>query len=205
MIKGDSGEYELLTEAVKSSFKLKSNGYYLTCEIGVREGLGSKIMMDEMRNKNHGTPHHVGIDPYGDLTYVHFDEDNDFIEHPKTDYTNLMKLRLKKDLIDYPNFHLMEMTDKEYMDKYRNGLTVYDNKPKLLDSYTCVHFDGPHRTVDVVRQVIFFCDRSHVGTTFCFDDYKTYKMELIGHLCDSYGFRPIKKGKQRYVIRKEYE
>jgi len=35
-IKGDSGEYELLTEAVKSSYKLKTNNYYLTCEIGVR-------------------------------------------------------------------------------------------------------------------------------------------------------------------------
>ena len=36
------------------------------------------------------------------LTYVHFDKEHDFIEHPKTDYTNLMKLRLKKDMIDYP-------------------------------------------------------------------------------------------------------
>jgi len=203
-IKGDSGEYELLTEAVKSAYKLKSNDYYLTCEIGVREGLGSKIIMDEMRAKNHGAHHHIGIDPYGDLTYSHFDEDNDFIEHPKTDYTNLMKLRLKKDMIDYPNFHLMEMTDAEFMYKYHNGLTIYEDKPKLLDKYTLVHFDGPHKTVDVLRETLFFCDRSHVGTTFCFDDYKLYKMDLIGHLCDSYGFRPIKKGKQRYVIRKEY-
>ena len=204
-IKGDSGEYELLTEAVKSAYKLKSNDYYLTCEIGVREGLGSKIIMDEMKTKNHGTPHHVGIDPYGDLTYVHFDEDNDFIEHPKTDYTNLMKLRLKKDLIDYPNFHLMEMTDCEFMYKYRRGLTIYEDKPKLLDKYTVVHLDGPHRTVDVLREVLFFCDRSHVGTTFCFDDYKLYKMDLIDNVCYQHGFRSIKKGKQRYVIRKEYD
>ena len=28
-IKGDSSEYELLTEAVKSSYKLKTNDYYL--------------------------------------------------------------------------------------------------------------------------------------------------------------------------------
>ena len=58
--------------------------------------MGSKIIMDEMKNKNHGTPHHVGIDPYGDIKYVHFDKEHDFIEHPKTDYTNLMKLRFKK-------------------------------------------------------------------------------------------------------------
>ena len=205
MIKGDSGEYELLTEAVKSSYKLKTNDYYLTCEIGVREGLGSKIIMDEMKTKNHGTHHHIGIDPYGDIKYRHFDKEHDFIEHPKTDYTNLMKLRLKKDLIDYPNFHLMEMTDCEFMSKYRSGLTIYDDKPKLLDKYTVVHFDGPHRTVDVLREALFFCDRSHVGTTFCFDDYKLYNMELIECACMEHGFKEIKKGDQKKVLRKEYE
>ena len=205
MIKGDSGEYELLAAAVKSAYKLQSIDYYLTCEIGVREGMGSKIMMDEIQNKNHGTHHHIGIDPYGDLTYVHFDENNAVVEHPKTDYTNLMKLRLKKDLIDYPNFHLMEMTDCEFMSKYRSGLTIYDDKPKLLDKYTVVHFDGPHRTVDVLREVLFFCDRSHVGTTFCFDDYKLYNMELIECACMEHGFKEIKKGDQKKVLRKEYE
>jgi len=200
-IKGDSGEYELLAEAVKSSYKLKSNEYYLTCEVGVREGLGSKIIMDEMRNKNHGTHHHIGIDPYGDIKYLHYDKDT---SPPKTDYTNLMKLRLKKDLIDYPNFHLMEMTDAEFMYKYRNGLTIYEDKPKFLNKYTVVHFDGPHRTVDVLKEVLFFCDRSHVGTTFCFDDYKLYKMDLIDKVCYEHGFRPIKKGNQKYVIRKEH-
>ena len=116
-----------------------------------------------------------------------------------------MKLRLKKDLIDYPNFHLMEMTDCEFMYKYRSGLTISDDKPKLLDKYTVVHFDGPHRTVDVLREVLFFCDRSHVGTTFCFDDYKLYKKDRIDKVCYEHGFRSIKKGKQRYVIRKEYD
>ena len=200
-VKGDSSEYELLAEAVKSSYKLKSDGYYLTCEIGVREGLGSKIIMGEMKTKNHGTHHHIGIDPYGNLNYAHYDDNKTYV----ADYTNQMKQNLKKDMIDYPNFHLMEMTDGEFMYKYRNGLTIYEDKPKLLNKYTVVHFDGPHRTVDVLREVLFFCDRSHVGTTFCFDDYKKYKMEVIGHVCDSHGFRPIKKGKQRYVIRKEYD
>ena len=199
-IRGDGGDYELLKEAVKSSYKLGPDDYYLTCEIGVREGLGSKIIMDVMRSKNRVTHHHIGIDPYGNLNYAHYDNTKSYA----LDYTNEMKLRLKKDLIDYPNFHLMEMTDGEFMYKYHNGLTVYEDKPKLLDTYTMVHFDGPHQTVDVLRQALFFCDRSHVGTTFCFDDYKKYEMELIGKMCESHGFRTIKKGKQRYVIRKEY-
>ena len=199
-IRGDSCEYELLAEAVKSSYKLKSNGYYLTCEIGVREGLGSKGIMDEMESKNHGTHHHIGIDPYGNLNYAHYDDNKPYV----ADYTNKMKQNLKKDMIDYPNFHLIEMTDHEFMYQYRNGLTIYEDKPKLLNKYT-VHFDGPHRTVEILREVLFFCDRSHVGTTFCIDDYTLYKMDIIDKICHEHGFRPIKKGKQKYVIRKEYE
>jgi len=215
-IRGDSGEYDLLKKAAQSCFKLDSSSYILTCEIGVREGLGSKIMMDEMSTKNHGTHYHIGIDPYGSLKYPHFDDRNlpdnresriVAIEPGGTGakYSNTMRDQLKEDFLPYPNFHLMNMTDTEFMDKYRNGFTVYESKPELLEQYTCVHFDGPHRTTDILRQVLFFCDRSHVGTTFCFDDYQIFNMELIGHLCDSYGFRPIKKGKQKYVIRKEYK
>ena len=42
------------------------NNYKLSCEIGVREGLGSKIILDSLQ------PHeHYGIDPYGNLKYQH--------------------------------------------------------------------------------------------------------------------------------------
>jgi hypothetical protein len=41
-----------------------------SCEIGVREGLGSKIIMDNVRNNYI----HVGVDPYGDLVYQHCDD-----------------------------------------------------------------------------------------------------------------------------------
>ena len=43
MIKGDSTEYHLITEQIG---KLKLGQVTLTCEIGLREGLGSKIIMD---------------------------------------------------------------------------------------------------------------------------------------------------------------
>ena len=47
MIRGDSSEYELLKEWVRTlPFFSESPAQVLTCEIGVREGLGSKIIMD---------------------------------------------------------------------------------------------------------------------------------------------------------------
>ena len=58
MIKGDSAEYDLL-EKWSKDFDCQG---YKTCEIGVREGLGSKIIMDGVRNNYI----HVGVDPNGD-------------------------------------------------------------------------------------------------------------------------------------------
>ena len=64
MIKGDSEEYDLL----EKWSKFDCQGHY-SCEIGVRQGLGSKIIMDNVINNKT----HVGIDPYGNLSYQHYD------------------------------------------------------------------------------------------------------------------------------------
>ena len=66
MIQGDSTEYEILEEACKT---LDGDNLF-TAEIGVRQGQGSKIILDTLKNKNHW---HIGIDPYGDIDYLHFD------------------------------------------------------------------------------------------------------------------------------------
>jgi hypothetical protein len=51
MIRGDSKDYNLLDSWVKG-LKITSN--ILSCEIGVREGLGSKIIMDGIRTRRRG-------------------------------------------------------------------------------------------------------------------------------------------------------
>ena len=52
MIKGDSTDYNLLDNWVRT-LKIKTDKV-LTCEIGVREGLGSKIIMDGIRGQATG-------------------------------------------------------------------------------------------------------------------------------------------------------
>ena len=216
MIKGDSEEYELLEYAVEQCYKLNNPNYILTCEIGIREGLGSKRMMDLLTTKNHKTHYHIGIDPYGSLEYPHFDDPNKWNDNRESrtvaidpggtgaTYSNTMRDQLKEDFLPYPNFHLMNMTDLKFMELYSKGLPgYYDNYPCICSEYSCVHFDGPHRTTDILRQALFFCDRSHIGTTFCFDDYQIFNMELIQCVCMAFGFEEIKKGKQKIVLRRE--
>ena len=89
MIEGDSKEYEILKEACQS---LNGDDLF-TAEIGVRRGLGSKLILMNLEHKKHW---HIGIDPYGNLDYQHYDN-----KKPTTaDYTNDMKHQLIKDL-DY--------------------------------------------------------------------------------------------------------
>ena len=66
MIKGDSSEYHLITKHIG---KLNIDRATLTCEIGLREGLGSKIIMDAVREHKPNLYKHVAIDPYNNLSY----------------------------------------------------------------------------------------------------------------------------------------
>ena len=49
MIEGDSTEYEILKEACQT---LEGDDLF-TAEIGVRQGQGSKIILDELISKKH--------------------------------------------------------------------------------------------------------------------------------------------------------
>jgi len=123
MIRGDSSDYELLE---KWSKDFDCQGHY-TCEIGVREGLGSKIIMDNCRNSYL----HVGVDPYANLKYQHYDKGPAYT----ADYTDQMRDSLVADFIEYTNqgkFRLANTTDVAFM-----------ADPANQDStFAFVHFDG---------------------------------------------------------------
>ena len=82
MIRGDSTDYELLAlNGVRVQFDCQG---FKSCEIGVREGLGSKIIIDNVINNYI----HVGVyDPYGNLKYQHYDESPEYT----CDYTDQMR------------------------------------------------------------------------------------------------------------------
>ena len=185
MIRGDSKDYNLLDNWVRT-LKLDS-GKVLTCEIGVREGLGSKIIMDGIRNRATGDYMHIGIDPYGNLKYQHYDNSPAYT----ADYTNEMRLQLEKDLSDYKEFKLFHMTDKEFMRRYPE-----------YGPFNLVHFDGPHMTRDVLNEAVYFAERSATNTRFIFDDFKGYNMILISNVLEYYGFKEIDKGDNKICLEK---
>jgi hypothetical protein len=204
MIRGDSTNYELLDKWAKNISKrvevFESGGggtdiahedwNPVSVEIGVREGLGSKIIMDAFREHIKGSKtsyRHIGIDPYGNLKYQHYDDSPAYT----ADYTEEMRLQLEKDLMHYPEFKLYHMTDIEFMNRY------YD-----LEYVDFVHFDGPHMTRDVLREAIFFADRARLGARFVFDDHSKYAMSIIANVLLYFNFKTIEMGENKCLLEK---
>jgi hypothetical protein len=192
MIRGDSTDYDLLD---KWSKDFDCQGYK-TCEIGVREGLGSKIIMDNVRNNYI----HVGVDPYGDLVYQHCDDqpNRQWIGHEPgvaPTYPDSMRDQMLYDFKSYRNegrFTLCNMTDTKFMND-----TEHKNS-----KFAFVHFDGPHMTRDVITEAIWFANRSAPHTRFVFDDHNEYAMSVIANSLLYFDFKTKEMGKNKCLLEK---
>ncbi len=190
MIRGDSSDYDLLEKWTKG-FDCQG---YKTCEIGVREGLGSKIIMDNVFNNYI----HVGVDPYGDLVYQHCDDQPDrtwygFEKGIAPTYPDSMRDQMLYDFKPYRNegrFTLCNMTDTKFMND-----TEHKNS-----KFAFVHFDGPHMTKDVTTEAIWFANRSAPHTRFVFDDHNEYAMSVIANLLLYFDFKTVEMGNNKCLL-----
>ena len=193
MIKGDGDDYDLLDKWSKG---YDCQGFY-SCEIGVREGGGSKLIMDNVVNNFF----HVGVDPYGDRKYQHFDNDELFKwkgyekgESPT--YPDSMKDQMLKDFDDYirrGKFHFACFTDTDFM----------SNKDYSRMIFSFVHFDGPHTTKAVLQEAIWFANRSAPNARFVFDDHEFYEMDIIAQALVHWKFKTREVGDHKILLEKK--
>ena len=194
MILGDSLEYEFFDEAIQ----LLKNPIGVSVEIGVRRGMGSKSIIDAYRKYHpHIKLNHLGIDPYGNILYRTSDND----KGGRLDYTNKMKQDALLAIIkEYPEFNFINLEDSEFFKRYADGYPVYDFEKKLLTKYETVHFDGPHDTESVMKEVDFFLNRRPEQCVYIFDDIDTHDIDKIGEHLIWNGFKEFKKGKRKAVF-----
>ena len=128
MIAGDSLEYEFITEEIQ---KLKLNDIVLTCEIGLRRGLGSKTIMDAVISKGAVYYRHIAVDPYGSLNYQHCDDSSPTVK----DYTDYMKVETLVDLHKYTQFAFFEFPDGVDLDFFDED----SNKSNVIADYGLVY------------------------------------------------------------------
>tara|TARA_Y100001937_G_C6988384_1_gene270938 strand:- start:138 stop:716 length:579 start_codon:yes stop_codon:yes gene_type:complete len=189
MIEGDSEEYDLFKKWTKD---FDCQGYY-SCEIGVRKGFSSKIAMDNLKNYYM----HIGVDPYGDRQYEHFDKDSG-IKHKdgiSPTYPNSMRDEMIRDFqpyLDKGKFCFQNITDTDFM-KHR----AYDNS-----KFAFIMLDGPHTTRDVLTEAVWFANKSAPRCRIVFDDWITYKMDLIKDVMKEFKFEVKETGKLKLLMEK---
>ena len=196
MIEGDSIEYDLIEKIC--SLIMSDNPF--TCEVGVRLGKGSQTILESLKHKNHW---HIGIDPYGDIEYDHFDKDSQ-IEHtsgisPK--YPNSMKTTLLQNLV-YENFTLFEMSDDDFIARYSDGVPIYKNKRTVRNDYDLVFLDGPHKTINVLKELIFFGERLNHKGFIVLDDFESFKSKMCIEVAELINIKPMHIGKNKIILRK---
>ena len=213
---GDSVEYNILKNACSH---VKGN-IILTCEIGVHEGMGTKIILDAFKDKKDTFHWHIGIDPYGNLKYRHYDKtlmvntEGTIVDGKpqaagtpvplsfRSNYTNEMKAKMLQTL-NYPNFTLYQLEDTEFFKRFADGVPVYHSVKQLMTKYDLVYFDGPHCTTDILNEVQFFVTRASDHCVLVFDDYPHYNMSLIWDVLKHYyNYGVLERGKNKIAFQK---
>ena len=196
----DSANYEVLYEGVLMAKGVPG----ATVEIGVREGGGSKYIMDALvASEQHTEKVHIGIDPYGNIEY---DRDNWF-GVGRCDYTNEMRDRAMINLYMYAqqnkiNFYMFNMEDTEFFARFADGVPVYNQNKFINNQYSFVHFDGPHTIEWLNLEVPFFHDRSPVGAVFAFDDVQMYEHELLDERLLEIGYERVMETERKWLYKK---
>ena len=114
-----------------------------------------------------------------------------------------MKVDLLRDL-NFENFTLYQLGDDEFMKSFYDGVPIYREKKEIINTYDLVHFDGPHKTVDVINEAIFFGKRSKPGSVFVFDDYPYYDMDaVLKIIVNEFSFELLKQGKSKISLKRK--
>lgn len=197
MIQGDSKEYEFISEEIE---KLDLKDVVLSCEIGLRRGMGSQTIMDAVISK--GVPYyrHIAVDPYGNLNYQHYDN----VDPYTADYTDNMKVETLYDLVKYKEFAFFEFPDTYFFETMKNGYPMsIDGQMYMKDTYSIVHLDGPHTTLAVNDEISFFMRRMEEESIIILDDHKTYNTQTIDWSLNKMGFKVVRKGERKLIYKRE--
>lgn len=193
----DSGDYHLLTKGVELSKNIEG----LTCEIGLRRGGGTKFILDALQR--FGKKVHIAIDPYGSIEYEH--KEGEFVH---LDYTNEMRDECLTNLYAYTRqlqipFIFFNLEDTEFFKRYSDGVPVYANEKQILNTYSFVHYDGPHAVKPLLAEIDFFLPRTPNGGCWVFDDIRGYyDHDVIEKVLFKSGFVEIEKADKKALYQK---
>lgn len=195
----DSQEYHILIHACEEAAQVEG----LTCEVGVREGGSSYMIMKTLKLMGKQRPH-VAIDPYGNIDYTHWETD----VCSCTGYNNEMKSGALGRLYEWCkqndyNLIFLPLEDTEFFSRFADGVPVYDQVKTLQNEYALVFFDGPHSTEAIRKEIDFFAPRMVEGGMWVFDDVGQYPhMEKLDTYICALGFVMVEAGSTKISYKK---
>ncbi|CAD8327800.1 hypothetical protein [uncultured phage] len=196
---GDSLEYETLFEAARAIKGVPG----MTCELGVRRGGGSKMIIEGCFSNDDLNRTHICVDPYGNIDYPRGDEGE--IIHQ--DYHNQMRNDCLKNVYAmYQNapvnvlFFVME--DVEFFKRFGDGVPIYNEYKQIINQYALVHFDGPHASHILYPEIDFFKTRVSPGAMFVFDDILEYNHDKVEEYLLNDNWQLVKKGQRKASYKK---
>ncbi len=196
-ILGDSGEYEFLTESVQLSAGVEG----MCIEIGVRMGMGTKMILDAVATH---CPSKVviGVDPYGSIPYV----GREHVGPIRLDYDNPMRNTAMQALYAYShsvgvNWIPFIMTDTRFFTTQSDGVEINDIESTLCNKYSMAHLDGPHNYEHVSAEVLWLNDRMDVGASICIDDCTPDFIDIVpvNALFAKLGWELYKQGAKKNI------
>ena len=191
-LKGDGWDYGTLYESVLLTKDVPG----LTCEIGLREGGGTELIVRAALAIGERRPH-VAIDPYGSFPYV---APNIPAYPTQFEYSNAMKFACLPDIYGWLagqgiDFYFLAMEDTEFFARFADGVPTYAHGGKtVLNQYAVVYFDGPKGADVVLREAQFFAPRTPVGGVWIFDDTEDYDHRGVHAFALQSGFEDVKAG-----------
>ena len=189
-IDGDGAEYEILYEAANRSFLVEG----IVCEIGLRRGFGTFLMMNVVGSHKH----YIAVDPYGDIPY------EDVAGALIWDYSNLMKAQTLQAMYKWCeenkfDFTFYSMEDSEFFARFSDGVPVYSSSKVIAHSYSLVHLDGPHTQELVMKETEFFMPRMARGGYIVYDDIGQYGHQPVDAVLLANGFSRDISGKTHKI------
>ena len=162
----DSLAYEVCYDAVVQTKDVEG----MVCEIGLREGFGTFLMMHAALDSRQQSRKFVSVDPFGDILYI---TANMAPHH--SDYTNNMKKKCLKAMYNwafdcdmYLNF--LCMTNDQYFVRFADGVPFYEGEEKIISKYSVAFLDGPKSNEITAQELDFFGPRMSVGGKLVIDD-----------------------------------
>jgi hypothetical protein len=190
-------------EAMKKYAELLKGVEGLSCELGVRSGMGSTSMMGGLA-ENDDKRTHVCVDPFGDIIMMN---DRFYNGAIRCGFNNEWKCNTAIALYDWcktnkVNLIFLPLEDVEFFKRFNDGVPVYETEKRIVNKYCYIHVDGPHTYEAAKNSCDFFLEKMDVGAIIAFDNCDHYdhpKIEETYLPSDKFKFLEDIHSKRFYV------